>query len=107
VHVQNDNGFPLVNVAFQLHWRTTRDTSFHWNVRNTWLCFKSSWQFLFKYFVSQLNCLCLTKLVSAAPLWYSPSNSSSCSEFHLQQSIMSDVSTADNVYLWTTTDQTS
>jgi hypothetical protein len=106
VQVQNDNAFPFVNAAFQLHWRTTRDTSFLWNVKNTCLCFKSSWRFLFQYFVSQLNCLCLTKLVSA-PVWYPPSDSSSCAELHLQQSIVSDVSTADNVYLWTTTDQTS
>ena len=62
--------------------------------------------FLFQYGVSLLNCLRLTKLVSA-PAWYPPSNSSSCADLHLQQSIMSDVSTDDNVFLWTITDQIS
>lgn len=61
VLVQDDNAFPLVNVAFQLHRETTRDTSFLRNVRNSWLCFKLSCLFLFKYLVSQLNCLCVTK----------------------------------------------
>jgi len=71
VQVQHDDAFPLVNAAFQLHRWTTRDTSFLRNVRNTWLCFKFSWLFLFQYFVSQLNCLRLTKLLSA-PVWYPP-----------------------------------
>ena len=107
VQVQHDDAFPLVNAAFQLRRWTTRDTSFLRNVRNTWLCFKFSLLFLFQYFVSQLNCLRLTKLLSA-PVWYPPPyNSSSCAELHLQQSTMSDVSTADNVYLRTATDQIS